>query len=1019
MHYMKLLLSSLLCLASIMANGQTNSNQPEWQNETIVDRGKEKPHAWFLLPERLSLDGTWRFHFEDDVSKAPVDFYLQGYDDSRWNRIKVPSNWELEGFGHPIFINFKYKWTPNPPYIDIPNPIGLYRTTFTVPANMHGKNLILHFGSIAGYARVYVNGKEVGMTKSSKTPAEFDITRYVGEGSNLLAVEVLKYHDGSYMEDQDFWRLAGIERNVYIQAYKPLSVWDYEVSATPINNYKDGKLNVKVYLREFQHDMLSAKSLAVRLVNTETSKPVYSSAKTLADHNLANPIVFSSTINNVDLWCSETPNLYELQILLNGDTIRQNVGFREVKIVGPRLLVNGKPIYIKGVNRHETNDSLGHVPTIDIMMHDIKKMKSLNINAVRSCHYPDDPRWLDVCDKYGLYVIDEANIETHGMGSVPYFNDTTRHPAYLPSWIPAHIDRIHRMYYRDRNHPSIIGWSLGNECGNGEVFKQQYKWLKQQDSTRYVQFEQAWEDWNTDVVALMYPNFNRMKAYAKSGKQRPFIMCEYAHAQGNGNGNLQELWDVIKSSPNMQGGYIWDFQDQGFKMQRNENDDHRTYYMYNGGMGSYVWPDDENSGTDGIIASDGTEKPQAYEVKKVYQDINFSNFDWKTGKLTVRNELFFTKLDQYVFRYAFHRMGEKVGEGTFSLSTSAQDSSVVKLRMPKTDNAELTLEVYACLKKKTSLLPAGHEVAREQYVAGDWQQGIAANHTHSSDSIAIEIDQKSGMIKTYKINGNSVFEDWKGPEPYFWRPPTDNDFGNNMPQKMGLWRQLQTNRKVEKCTITETEEGKRYDFDMMLTDISQPYKLTYVVRSDGSIRVVAEMNTTGRKNLPEMPRFAMRFVMPQGFENVSYYGRGPLETTTDRKSSQFIGKYENTVTGLHYSYIRPQFNGYHADTRSLSITNPQTGTTMTIDAVDTPFGFTALHYSDEDLDPGLTRKMQHAVDLLPRRNTHVVIDNVQRGVGGDNSWGELPHNEYRHWDGKYKLEMIYRLSNKESENNKK
>lgn len=1018
---MKKLLTTILGCFILTVNGQNHATYTEWQDQTKVERGKEKPHAWFITGERQTLNGIWKFRFDDDVTKSPADFYLDSFDDTNWGTIKVPSNWEIEGFGHPIFINIKYNWTPNPPYIDIPNPTGSYRTQFNIPSKWQGKALILHFGSIAGYARVFVNGKEVGMTKSSKTPAEFDITKFVNVGNNTLAVQVLKYHDGSYMEDQDFWRLAGIERDVYLQAYNPLSVWDYNIKSMPVNNYRDGFFKASLKLRKFNclanNNSQEKTRLAIRLVDNTTGKIVFKTSRMISEADTLKNIDFSANVKNVRLWSAEKPNLYELQIAMNGDTIRQNVGFREIKINGPRLLVNGKPIYIKGVNRHETNDSLGHVPTMDIMMHDAKMMKSLNINAVRCSHYPDDPRWLDICDRYGLYVIDEANIETHGMGSVPYFKDTTNHPAYLPSWIPAHVDRIHRMYYRDRNHPSVIGWSLGNECGNGEVFKQQYKWLKASDPTRFVQFEQAWEDWNTDVVALMYPGWGRMKAYAASGKQRPFIMCEYAHAQGNSNGNFKELWDLIKSAPNMQGGFIWDFQDQGIKMQRHENDDHRTYYMYNGGMGSYVWPDDENSGTDGILASDGTEKPQAFEVKKVYQDIDFSAFNWQTGKLTVKNGYFFTKLSDFQFRYTFHRMGEKIGEGTFSLATAPQDSTVVRLPLPSESDSETTLEVYAVLRNATPLLKAGNEVAREQFVNGNWQQVLKKSESETKGQIKIEIDTKSALINTYSVDGNSVFEKWTGPEPYFWRAPTDNDFGNKMPQKMGLWRQLQANRRVEKCNVTETDEGRRYDFDIVLTDIMQPYKLTYIVRNDSSIHIIAEMNTTGRKNLPEMPRFGMRFTMPEGFENVAYYGRGPLETTTDRKMSQFIGRYSNSVTGLHYSYIRPQFNGYHADTRSLEIENTDRGVTLQIDAVGTLFGFTALHFSDEDLDPGLTRKMQHTVDLLPRRTTHVVIDNMQRGVGGDNSWGEQPHTEYRHWDGNYRLEMIMKIMKIRKNNN--
>ena len=980
------------------------SAQQEWQNPTVVDRGKEKPHAWFQLPQHRSLNGQWHFRFDEDIAQAPADFFRIDYDDSRWNLLPVPSNWEMHGYGHPVFINFKYNWTPNPPYIDIPNPTGTYRTHFTLPQEWQGQCVMLHFGSIAGYARIFVNGQEVGMTKASKTPAEYDITSYLCQGSNLLAVQVMKYHDGSYMEDQDFWRIAGIERDVYLQAYKPFAVWDYEVKARPVNGYRHGELETRVYLRSFvQNKKAPSTSLEVRLLDEADNKVVWQEKRKVIPSDTDCAVDFFTKVRNVRLWSAEQPNLYEMQIVMNGDTIRQAVGFREVRLAGPRLLVNGKPVYIKGVNRHETNDSLGHVPTMEIMMHDVKMMKSLNINAVRCCHYPDDPRWLDVCDRYGLYVIDEANIETHGMGSVPYFKDTIPHPAYRPEWKAAHEDRIHRMYYRDRNHASVIGWSLGNECGNGEVFKEQYLWLKQNDPSRFVQFEQAWEEWNTDVVALMYPNWGRMKAYAVSGKQRPFIMCEYAHAQGNSNGNLQELWDLIKSAPNMQGGFIWDFQDQGFKRQRNENDDHRIYYMYNGGMGSYVWPDDENSGTDGILASDGTPKPQAWEVKKVYQNIDFKDFDWQTGRLKVVNGHFFTSLAEFTFHYTFHRLGTMISEGDFNLSTTPGDSTFVHLNMPpREDNAEYTLEVYALLRKATPLLMQGHEVAREQFVTGEWRNQASLT---SGGKVQVEVDRKSGMLQVMDANGQKLFVD--APEPYFWRPPTDNDFGNRMPQKMGLWRQLQVNRKVEKLDITATEEGTAYRVEMMLTDILQPYTLTYVVRPNNSIRILFEMNTNGRKHLPEMPRFAMRFTLPEGFESVDYYGRGPEETTVDRKQSQFIGCYHNTVSGLHYSYIRPQFNGYHADVRWLSLTHEKSGQRLGIEAVGAPLGFTALHYSDEDLDPGLTRKMQHTIDLLPRRTTHVVIDTMQRGVGGDNSWGELPHTEYRHWEGDYRLEYIF------------
>ena len=603
------------------------------------------------------------------------------------------------------------------------------------------------------------------------------------------------------MEGQDFWRITGIEREVYLQAYQKSCVWDYAIEATPTKQYRNGNFKADVVLRKFGKASTNG-SLLLQLLDAN-GKVVYQENKKVEGQGEYLKLSFAKTIKQVKLWSAEKPNLYKCQLIYGKDTVKANVGFREVKIENSRLLVNGKIVYIKGVNRHETNDSLGHVPTKDIMMHDLKLLKSLNINAVRCSHYPNDPLWYDLCDEYGIYLVDEANIETHGMGSVPYFSDTIPHPAYRPEWVAVHEDRIHRMYYRDRSHPSIIGWSLGNECGNGKVFHDQYKWLKAADKTRYVQFEQAWEDWYSDVVALMYPNFDRMKAYAKSGKTRPFIMCEYAHSQGNSTGNFQDLWDVIKLAPNLQGGFIWDFQDQGFKRTINENTDHRTYYMYNGGMGSYVWPDDENSGTDGIIASDGTPKPGAWEVKKVYQNINFKLLDWNTGRLLVKNEYNFTSSDDFDFSWTLHHEGELAEQGKFAARVAAGDSTIVKLRLPKLEaQGEYTLEVYAKLRKVTPLLEAGTEVAKEQFVKAmqpktetisadngelKWKDD-GRNITFSNDHVSGAIDRRSGKIWELTYDGQQVLSGRSTIEPYFWRAPNDNDFGNGMPMRLGVWR---------------------------------------------------------------------------------------------------------------------------------------------------------------------------------------------------------------------------------------
>lgn len=1010
----------VLLLFSILFITPALAYENEWENPTVFEFNKEKPHAWFLTQKVKSLNGTWKFRYDDDVKNSPKDFNITGYDDSKWANIKVPSNWEMQGFGAPLYVNITYPWTPNPPYIDIPNPVGSYRTKFTVPTAWNNDKIILHFGSITGYARIYVNGIKAGMTKCSKTPAEFNITKLLHKGDNQLAVQVYRWHDGSYMEDQDFWRLTGIERDVYIQAYRPQSVWDYDIKAIPINNYHDGKFFADIAVRNFSMQNIN-KNLTLMLKD-KYGKTVFKETHKVTTPDSLNHVQFNTTLNKVKLWSSETPNLYECLIIMDGDTVRQNIGFREIKIANSRLLVNGKIIYIKGVNRHETNDSIGHVPTRDIMMHDIKLMKELNVNAVRCSHYPNDPLWLQLCDKYGIYLIDEANIETHGMGSVPYFQDTIPHPAYRAEWAPAHVDRIHRMFYRDRNHPSVIGWSLGNECGNGKVFHDQYLWLKQNDTTRFVQFEQAWETWNTDVIALMYPNFDRMKAYAKSGKTRPFIMCEYAHSQGNGTGNLQDLWDVIKSAPNLQGGFIWDWEDQGIKRTINENTDHRTYYMYNGGMGSYIWTVEENSGADGIIASDGNPKPGGWEVKKVYQNIIFPKFNWQTGVLDIRNEYNFTALNNFDFAWTLNRNGDKVAEGNFNTDAAPEATAQKHIKLPSLKKAgEYSLQVYA-YTKRDPILGTHYEIAKEQFLTSNFlteKQNIEKtegslmvtednnNVLFSSDSISGIINKKTGMLTNYSYNGKNIFAKRQYLEPYFWRAPNDNDFGNKMPQRCNIWHSLQTNAIVTDCEIGDkTKNYVTIDFTIVFTDIQQTYHLSYILASDGSMKIKANMNTTGR-NLPEIPRFGMRFTLDKDFEEVDYFGRGPEENYSDRKSSQFVGKYKTTVNDMYYPYIYPQQTGNHTDVRYAALTNKKSGLQLRI-SPSKPMDFSALHFKDEDFDTGMNKKMIHTKDIYPRSETYIIIGSVQRGVGGDNSWGELPHIQYRHFAGDYLFE--YTLS---------
>ena len=955
MYMGKIIYGVLLLL--VVGAGRLCAGQNEWENPEKYEWNKESPHTVFMWyddepgaltgdfsksPWHESLNGRWKFSYAPDIEDAEEGFYKKDFDDSSWADLDVPSNWELKGFGEPIIRNIQYVFPANPPYVNVDNPVGTYRKVFTVPEGWDGREVLLHFGSISGYAQVFLNGKRIGMTKAAKTPAEFNVTPYLCEGENLLAVRVYRWHDGSYMEDQDFWRLTGIERDVYLQAYPKLTVWDFFLHAGLDNRYRDGIFNATVDLRAFADSEPGKGQVEMKLVD-KAGKIVWAQKRKFEMKGEAETLSFSGRIKNVSKWTAETPELYDCILTLrdgegNTSVTACKTGFRKIEIKNAKLMVNGTPVYIKGVNRHEHSDTLGHVQTHDLILDDLKQMKRLNINAIRTCHYPNHPDFYDLCDRYGFYVVDEANIENHGMGSVPYFKDTVNHPAYREDWYAAHVDRIDRMVKRDKNHPCVIGWSLGNECGNGKVFHDEYKRLKAYDPSRFVQFEQAWEDWNTDVVCLMYPNMGRIKDYRESGKQRPFIMCEYAHAQGNSNGNFKDIWDVIYDSPNLQGGFIWDFKDQGFRMET-ESRDGRIYWMYNGKMGSYKWLEDKpsewNTGTDGILSADGTPKPQAWEVKKVYQYIQFKGKDAAHGWITVRNRHDFTNLKDYAFAWEICRNGEKTASGTFSVDLLPHGQKDIRLDLPEIpdDGNEYFLNLYAYTKTASGLLPAGYEVAKEQLKLGEGDffarvPEASGNLEYrvddgvlvfASGDVSGKIDLKKGVLSDYAIRGVRPFK--KYPEPAFWRAPVDNDFGNKMPWTCGVWRTAHVNRYVKNATVGErTPEGLPVKVEWILTDIQVPYTMEFLVRNDGSLLVSGTMDMTGKK-LPELPRFGMRMELAGRYENLCYYGRGPQENYIDRWSSAFVGRYEDKVENQYYPYARPQETGNKTDVRWLSLSD--------------------------------------------------------------------------------------------------
>ena len=1014
----------------------------DWENPSLVSLNKEKPHATAMVftnagdvksddysrsPYYQSLNGTWKFMYTDKYANRPMNFFETSLNDTKWSDIPVPSNWELKGFGTPIYTNIIYPYPKNPPFIGDNNPVGTYRKEFTVPDTWTGKDILLHFGSITGCAFVYVNGQKVGMTKNSKSPAEFNISPYLVKGKNLLAVQVFRWHDGSYMEDQDFWRISGIERAVFLYALPKLAVWDFFVKAGLDATYTNGELNATVDVRQFSGNTIKSGSVAVEVQDKDGKTVFNKQQKFTVGNDSIQTIAFNGTVKNPLKWSGEFPNLYDCIITWKdaaGNVLGvtgSRIGFRKVEIKNAQLFVNGVATYVHGVNRHEHDQLNGHVISKEGMIEDLQLMKQNNINAVRTSHYPNDPEWYKLCDQYGMYLVDEANIETHAMGAGGQgWYDTAKHIAYNPLWAPSFINRIYALVERDKNHPSVILWSLGNENGNGPVFHDAYKWVKQRDNSRYVQFESALEEENTDIVCPMYPAMSYMKSYAASGKKRPFIMCEYSHAMGNSNGNFQEYWDVIMSDKKMQGGFIWDWVDQGFK---ETTPDGRTWWAYGGDLGGYALQNDENFCTNGLVASDRSIHPGLNEVKKVYQNILFKAKDVSKGLVTVMNVFDFTNLDQYSFKWQLVRDGAVIKEDNFSVQLAPHQQKDITLNIPEMKSVEGTefyVNVYAFIKTATALLPAGHEIAREQFkMAGDYfaaarqkegtlqvtKNSYTLNFT--AGKIKGDFDLNTGRFRSYSINGNgSLISQF--PEPYFWRAPSDNDFGNNMPEALGIWRNAHSNIQKKNITVGEqTPEGLSIKVDYDLTGVNVPYTVEYLIQNDGSIKVTASMDMTGR-NLPELPRFGMRMQLPPQVNKLAYYGRGPWENATDRNTASFVGLYKDDVANqATKNYIRPQESGSKTDIRWFTITNAA-GAGLQVEGVQ-PICFTATNNKSEDLDPGTTKKQQHWIDIKPRSEVYVNIDLKQRGVGGDNSWGALPHQQYRLLDKKYTYSYVMRL----------
>ncbi len=1035
--FLKLIFVVTACMNYALAQNKIFTFK-EWEDEKIVHINLEKPHATFTTYQTISdalndnfsasssyklMNGDWKFNHVDQPERRPLNFYQANFDDTQWKTIKVPGNWELNGFGIPIYTNIVYPFPKNPPFIDHAfNPVGTYRKEFTVPENWEGKETFIHFGSVSGAMYLYINGQEVGLSKASKTPVEFNITKYLKKGKNVIAAQVFRWHDGSYLEDQDFWRLSGIERDVYLFTKNEFSISDFFAKADLENNYKDGILQVNVDFANLKKEFTNTYKASIQLYD-RNNKLLLTQLKNINGSTAeAN---FNVKIKSPLRWTAETPHLYTLVMSLKDKTGKlieatsSKVGFRKVEIKNSQLLVNGKKVYVHGVNRHEHDELEGHVPNKELLIKDMQLMKQNNINAIRLAHYPNDPMIYKLADEYGFYLVDEANIEVHGMGATLQGNfDKSVHPAYLKSWAPSFQDRIERMFERDKNYPSIIIWSLGNECGNGQVFFDAYTWLKTKDNTRPVQFEQAGEESNTDIVCPMYPAIEKMEAYAADQtKVRPYIMCEYAHAMGNSSGNFQRYWDIIMSSPHMQGGFIWDWVDQGIKTKDANG---KTFWAYGGDLGGLNLQNDENFCANGLVAANRTPHPGLYEVKKVYQDILFKDKDWKRGLITIRNLFSFKDLSAYYFKWVIVKNGLTFKTGTFTVSINAQQEQQVDINLTNidfNDGEEYLLNVYAYTKEGTALIPSEHEMAREQFgynsanyfskrnlPAGKLKiEKSEAQLKFASGNINGVFNVKTGMLVNYMINGKSVLTTY--PEPYFWRAPTDNDFGNRMQSTSNIWRTAHLNKVLKQVQVGESNtEGLPIKVVYYLADVDATYAINYTILNDGSLKIESSIDMNGKK-LPELPRFGMRLQLPLAHSDLSYYGRGPWENYSDRNTASFLGLYtDNVENQFTANYIRPQENGYKTDTRWIALKDKD-GLGIQINGLQ-PLGFSATPYLTENLDPGLTKKNQHPIDIPLAKAVVVNIDLKQRGVGGDNSWGALPHKEYRLLENKYSYGYI-------------
>jgi len=1079
-----------LIMCSAWADSKNTNKLPYWQDIQTVAVNKEKPRSSFMtyadrttaLTQRFEksryyslLNGTWKFYFVDSYKDLPENITDPSVNTETWHDITVPGNWEVQGHGVAIYTNHGYEFkarNPQPPLLPEANPVGIYRRDIEIPAGWDGRDIYLHVGGAKSGMYVYLNGKEVGYSEDSKNPAEFLINPYLTEGKNVLTLKIYRWSTGSYLECQDFWRISGIERDVFLWSQPKTAINDFRIISTLDDSYTDGIFKLSVDLKNRTQET-TALSVGFELLDKQGKAIASDETKAfVSPHNLYTAS-FEATLKDIAKWTADTPNLYKVLMTVkdkDGNTLEvvpYNVGFRRIEIKAidqiaengkpyTVLLFNGQPIKFKGVNIHEHNPETGHYVTEEIMRHDFELMKQNNLNAVRLCHYPQDRRFYELCDEYGLYVYDEANIESHGM----YYNlQKGGSLGNNPEWLAPHIDRIMNMYERNKNYPSVTIWSLGNEAGNGYNFYQAYLWVKDKDKLlmdRPVNYERALWEWNTDMYVPQYPSAEWLEKIGREGSDRPVCPSEYAHAMGNSTGNLWDQWKAIYKYPNLQGGFIWDWVDQGI-LETDKNG--RPYYTYGGDYG-VDQPSDGNFLCNGLVNPDRTPHPAMAEVKYAHQNFGFEAIDLSTGKFRITNRFYFTDTDKYQIWYYVKENGKTIKSGKTKLAIAPQASTEFNVPLdgfkPKA-GCEYFVNFSVTTLQSEPLVPAGHEVAYDQfrlpvntdkkvYKTSGPKLAIETNGdnlTVSSPKVNFTFNKRTGIVTSYKVDNTEYFSEGFGIQPNFWRAPTDNDYGNGAPKRLQIWKESSKNFRIAESNAVMEEENALLNIVYQLPAGNQ-YKVNYKIFPSGIVNASVTFTSTditeaqtetseasrtatyspgsdNRRNQPalEVPRIGVRFRLPVAMENIRYFGRGPEENYWDRNAGTLIGQYETTADEMYFPYVRPQENGHHTETRWVALTADK-GKGLLIEANDL-IEFNALRNPVEDFDSeealqlprqwtnfspeeianrneedakNVLRRQHHINDITPRNFVEVCVDYKQTGVAGYNSWGARPLPEY-------------------------